>query len=325
MSERNTIYARLPIFYGWVVIAVAFLTLAVAVNARTAFSLLFPPILDEFGWSRGVTAATLTVGFLASTAMSPVIGAMMDRFGPRVVIPLGACVVALGFVAATEISTPMGLYATLGLLMVGGSISMSFIGHSMFLPNWFVRRRGLAIGIAFSGVGLGSITLLPLLQAIIDADGWRAACMVLAGLILVTLIPLNAVFQRRRPEDLGLLPDGNGRGARELRPMTDTVVDRAWAETDWTLRMASRTGRFWWIFGGYYCALFAWYSVQVHQTKYLVEAGFSAQSAAFALGLVGFSALAGRSASARCLTASAASGRGAWRCWDSPAATPRCC
>lgn len=294
MPKTNSLYTRLPVYYGWVVIVVAFLTLAVAVNVRTAFSLLFPPILDEFGWSRGTTAATLAVGFIASTAFTPIIGYLMDRYGPRFVIPLGASVVALGFLAATEVSTPLGLYATLGLMMVGGSVSMSFIGHSMFLPNWFSRRRGLAIGIAFSGVGLGSITLLPLLQSIIDADGWRAACMVLAVLIVVTLIPLNAVFQRRRPEDLGLLPDGNGHGANVAHVPLDTVVDRAWAETDWTVGMAARTARFWWIFGGYFCALFAWYSVQVHQTKHLVEAGFSAQSAAFALGLVGLFGVGGQ-------------------------------
>lgn len=294
MSKTNSIYARLPIYYGWVVVAVAFLTLAVAVNARTAFSLLFPPILDEFGWGRGVTAAAFSIGFIASAAFTPLIGQMIDRFGPRFVIPFGAAVVSLGFIGATAINTPVGLYATLGLLVVGGSISMSFIGHAMFLPNWFVRNRGLAIGIAFSGVGVGSITLLPWLQHLIDADGWRAACMALAVLIAVTLIPLNALLQRRHPEDVGLEPDGDGRRGEVRRSPLDTVVDKAWTETDWTLSLAARTARFWWIFVGYFCALFAWYAVQVHQTKYLIEAGFDADTAALALGLVGLFGIVGQ-------------------------------
>lgn len=287
---------RLPFYYGWVVVAVAFVTMAVAVNTRTSFSLLFPPILDEFGWERGVTAAAFSVGFLASVVLAPLIGVLMDRFGPRAVIPLGATTAALGLVAATFVATPIGLYSTLGVMVVGASIAMSYHGHSMFLPNWFVRRRGLAIGIAFSGVGVGAIVLLPWLSSLIEAEGWRRACIVLAIILVVVVIPLNVALQRQHPSELGLLPDGDDaqNGANAHRPGADPVVDREWAERSWTLRAACRTGRFWWIFWGYFSALFAWYSVQVHQTRYFIESGFDAETAATALGLVGLFGIAGQ-------------------------------
>src|SRR4051794_35249432 len=80
---------RLPFFYGWVMVAVTFVTMAIGVNARTSFSLFFPPIVDEFGWERGITAGAFSFGFLASGALSPLIGRMMDRFGPRGVMELG--------------------------------------------------------------------------------------------------------------------------------------------------------------------------------------------------------------------------------------------
>src|SRR5512132_4713268 len=80
---------RLPFFYGWVVVAVAFVTMALGVNARTAFSLLFPPILAEFGWERGVTAGAFSFGFLVSAILSPSLGRLMDRRGPRVVMEMG--------------------------------------------------------------------------------------------------------------------------------------------------------------------------------------------------------------------------------------------
>lgn len=296
MTRISPTGSRPPFFYGWVVIVIAFVTIAISVNARTTFSLLFPPILDEFGWSRGATAATFSVGFLASAAFTPLVGVLMDRFGPRFVIPVSAFVVAAGFMAATWIDTPVGLYLTLGLFVTGGSIAMSFIGHSMFLPNWFVRRRGLAVGIAFSGVGAGAIILLPGAQYLIDTYDWRTACIVIAVIVAVPLIPLNMFFQRRRPADLGLSPDGDPAPAEKGAPTggPNQIVDKAWAETDWTLKKAMRTTRFWWIFLGYFCALFAWYAIQVHQTKYLFELGFGKKEAAFALGLVALFAIPGQ-------------------------------
>ena len=155
---------RLPFFYGWIVVAVAFVTLGIGVNARTSFSLLFPPILAEFGWDRALTAAAFSVGFVASTIFAPFIGLLMDRFGPRYVLAFGLLMVSAGMASATRIQTPLHLYLTLGVLVVGGSVFTSYIGHSLFLPNWFVRRRGLAIGIAFSGVGIGSIVIFPWMQ-----------------------------------------------------------------------------------------------------------------------------------------------------------------
>ena len=287
--------ARLPVFYGWVVVAVAFVTMSVGVNARTAFSLLYPPILDEFGWDRATTAAAFSIGFIASTFYSPFIGVVMDRLGPRYVLPIAAVTVSAGMILATWVSQPWHLYLTLGVL-VGTSVMLTYIGHSMFLPNWFVRRRGLAIGIAFSGVGVGSILLLPWLQRLIDEQGWRAACWALAALLLVVVLPLNFFFQRQRPEELGLTPDGDAStGTSPDKPAAgDNVVDQTWAATEWTLPLAMQTRRFWWLFTGFVSGLFVWYAVQVHQTKYLREIGFSAESAAYALGLVALIGIVGQ-------------------------------
>ena len=285
---------RLPFFYGWVVVGVVFVTMAVGVNARTAFSLLFPPILDEFGWPRGVTAGAFSFGFLVSAVLSPSLGGLMDRRGPRVVMELGALFMAAGLILATFVRTPWQLYLTLGVLVGGGSVCLGYTGQALFLPNWFVRRRGLAMSIAFSGVGVGSIILLPWLQSLISVIGWRGACWALSVLVVVLLMPLNLLL-RRRPEELGLAPDGDAAqpgGAAAAR--RTSIVDPAWAAVDWTLRRALATARFWWLALGYFCALFAWYAVQVHQTKYLEEIGFSAVDAAWALGFVSLAGIPGQ-------------------------------
>ena len=289
VSER-----RLPFFYGWLIVAVAFVTMGVGVNARTAFSLFFPPILDEFGWERGVTAGAFSFGFFVAAFLGPLLGRLMDRYGPRVTIQLGVGLTGAGMLLAAYVTHPWQLYLALGVLVGTGSMCLGYTGQSLFLPNWFVRRRGLAMSIAFSGVGIGSIVLLPLLQVFIDHAGWRAASIAMGVLVLVLLVPLNLLV-KRRPEEVGTGPDGDP-PERTAPGATahDNVVDKAWVAIEWTLARAARTARFWWIAAAYASGMFSWYSVQVHQTRYLVETGFTATHAAWALGFVSFIAIPGQ-------------------------------
>jgi MFS family permease len=284
---------RLPFFYGWAVVAVTFVTMAIGVNARTAFSLFFPPIVSEFGWERGVTAGAFSFGFVVSGAVSPLIGWLMDRAGPRVVMELGVLLMAGGLLLAPLTREPWHLYVTIGVMVGAGSVCLGYSGQSLFLPNWFIRKRGFAMGIAFAGVGIGSVTLLPWVQHVIEQTGWRAACTAMGLLVLIVLAPINLLL-RKRPEDLGLQPDGDTvLHATAARPVSN-IVDPAWAGTDWTLRRAMRTARFWWIALGYFCGLYIWYAVQVHQTKFLLDVGFSPAVAVWALGLVSLLGIPGQ-------------------------------
>jgi len=283
---------RLPFFYGWIVVAVTFVTMGIGVNARTSFSLLFSPIIDEFGWQRGVTAGAFSFGFVVSAIFSPLIGRLMDRTGPRTVMELGVAMMAAGFLLAPLTSEPWHLYLTIGVLVGAGSVCLGYSGQSLFLPNWFVRKRGLAIGIAFAGVGIGSITLLPWAQTLIEQAGWRATCWTLGLLILIVLAPINLLL-RKRPQDLGLQPDGDAAPATSLARAAN-IVDPAWASVDWTLARALRTKPFWWLGLAYFTGLYGWYAVQIHQTKYLVEIGFSASAAAWALGFVSLVGIPGQ-------------------------------
>jgi MFS family permease len=288
------IQARLPLFYGWIVVAVAFVTMGVGVNARTAFSLLFPPILDEFGWDRGLTAGAFSFGFLVSAGLSPLVGRLMDRRGPRLVIESGIAVMTAGLLLAPLVRAPWHLYATLGLLVGAGGNCLAYTAHALFLPRWFARRRGLAMSVAFSGVGVGAVAILPWLQTIIARDGWRAACWTLGLLVLALAAPLNLLL-KRGPEELGLLPDGDRASTDGGAPRHSVrIVDAAWAAVDWTLARAARTARFWWIVVAYGTGMFAWWAVQVHQTKYLLDVGFPRDDAAWALGFVSLVAIPGQ-------------------------------
>ena len=285
--------SRLPFFYGWVVVAVTFITMGIGVNARTAFSLFFPPILSEFGWDRGVTAGAFSFGFIVSAFMSPLIGRLMDRAGPRAVMELGVVLMASGLLLAPLTRQPWHFYLTIGVPVGAGSVCLGYSGFSLFLPNWFIRRRGLAMGIAFAGVGVGSVTLLPWVQYMIEHSGWRAACATLGLVMLVVLVPINLLL-RKRPEDIGLEADGDTVHAAASAKAVSNILDPAWAATDWTLPRAVRTARFWWICLGYFCGLYIWYAVQVHQTKFLLDIGFSPSLAVWALGLVSLLGIPGQ-------------------------------
>jgi MFS family permease len=284
---------RAPFFYGWVIVAVTFVTMAIGVNARTAFSLFFPPIIDEFGWERGITAGAFSFGFVVSAAVSPLIGRLMDRFGPRAVMELGVALMASGLLLAPLTTQPWHLYLTIGVLVGAGSICLGYSGQSLFLPNWFNRRRGLAVGLAFAGVGVGSVTLLPWVQLMIEHTGWRTACTAMGVLVLAVLAPINLLL-RKRPEDIGLRPDGDAAPSASSAKPVSNVVDRDWVAIDWTLKRALATARFWWLATGYSGGLYIWYAVQVHQTKFLLDIGFSPSVAVWALGAVSLLGIPGQ-------------------------------
>jgi MFS family permease len=286
--------ARLPFYYGWLIVGTAFVTMAIGVTGRTAFSLLMPALIDEFKWDRGLAAGAFSFGFLVSAILSPFVGRVMDARGPRIVILTGVALMSAGLLLAPWVTRPWHLYATLGVAVGGGANMMTYTAHSQFLPNWFSRRRGLAISIAFSGAGVGAILLLPWLQNIILTEGWRASCVAMGWLVLVGIAPLTPLL-KKGPADVGQSPDGDNTSPEmTVKRNAAAIVDPAWAATEWTLGRAAGTARFWWIVLGYFLVLIAWYAVQVHQTKYLVEIGFPPLVAAWALGAVSIIAIPGQ-------------------------------
>src|SRR6476659_6960749 len=134
MYGSSLIRRRVPLqlFYGWLLVAVAFVTMAVAVNARTAFSLLFPAILDEFGWDRSVTAGAFSFGFLVSAVVVSLDRQLTDLRGPRIVVELGVVTMGAGLILASVIREPWQLYLTLGVLAGGGVNCLAYTVQSLY-------------------------------------------------------------------------------------------------------------------------------------------------------------------------------------------------
>ncbi|MHB1005711.1 MAG: MFS transporter [Chloroflexota bacterium] len=283
------------IFYGWVIVAVSFVTLALAFVVWNAFSVFLVAISTDLGWSR----AEVSLAFSAFTTVyglsAPFTGAAIDRFGPRVVMPIGAILLSAGLFGASRTTELWHLFFAYGLLAAVGVSAIGTAVNTAVLANWFSRRRGTAIGLASAGIGVGTAVLVPTSQYIIGVAGWRAAYVFLAVLVVVIVPPLTFAFQRHRPEDMGLLPDGGPAGEAKGRPAPQlVVVDRQWAARIWTVKAAVGTKRFWWLFAGLFFGTLCHQSLMIHQVAYLRDRGFDAMVAASAVGLVGLSGSIGK-------------------------------
>jgi len=270
-------------WYPWVVIGIAFLTVGVAFGARNAFALFLIEVVEEFAWSRAITSGALMLGSVVWTISAPFIGTLLDRVGPRIVLSGGAIIMGLGFVISGVAQSVTGFYVGMGIFMGLGFAALPMTSQATFLSNWFKRRRGMAIGIVASGIGAGIFLVVPFTQKLIDAYGWRTACFVLAVLLVGVVAPLNCFFQRRRPEEMNLEADfGEPPTVEPLDPI------KKHATTGPSLKEALRSLAFWQFATGVFAGAIPLHMLLIHQVAAVYEAGFSRESAAFTLGLVGF-------------------------------------
>ena len=286
------------VFYGWVVVATAFICLLAAYGVWNSFPVFYVAILDEFGWSRGETVLTTSIFAGVYALCAPLTGTAIDRFGPRVVMPLGALTLGLGLLATSRVTELWQLYLAYGLLAAAGESMVGTIANLTVLAKWFSRRRGTAIGLATSGIGVGALLLVPAMQWIISGYGWRVAYVVLGVFIVATIPALTLAFQRGRPEEMGLLPDGDRPNSQQVaggRPRPQLrVVDEKWAGTPWTVRSAMATSRFWLLFCTFLLGTASHSAIWTHIVAYLNGKGFDPLLGASVVGLIGISSSVGK-------------------------------
>ena len=271
--------AALQRYYPWVVIAISFLTVGVAFGARNAFAVFLIAVVEEFHWSRGLASGAIMVGAILWTVAAPLIGMLLDRYGPRVVLPAGALTMAGGFVLSGLARGVLEFYLGMGVLVGIGFAALPMTSQATFLSNWFVRRRGMAIGAAAAGIGFGILAVVPLTQRLTAVYGWRNAYFILAAILALGVAPLNYFFQRRAPQEMGLQPDfGEAVGGPGMH---SAGVNGP------TLREALKTWRFWIFSTGVLAGAIPLHLVLIHQVAAVNDAGFSREVAALALGLIG--------------------------------------
>ena len=273
-------------FYGWIIVAVALVSMAFWLGIRASFSVYYVALLEEYTWSRSGSAGVQSIALITYTLLAPLVGGLIDRFGPRRVIVPGIVVLGLGLVLCSTIKTLGQFYLIYGVIMGAGITCIGIITYSAILAHWFDKKRGLASGIAVSGMGLGTFVLVPLSQSFISMWGWRIAFIMTGILVLILVLPANGIFLRHKPEEMNQGVDGLDSPDPSDRPTSRKEKSQS-AGTDWTVKKAFQTGRFWALVIFPFLAITGIYIVLVHNVKFLVDQGVEKMSAAFIFAMVG--------------------------------------
>ena len=274
------------LYYGWIIVAVALISMGFWFGIRSSFSVFYVALLEEFPWNRGSSAAVLSMALLTYTILAPVVGGLIDRFGPRRVVLPGILMLALGLVLCSTVDTLTQFFLLYGVVMGSGITCIGIVTYSAILAHWFEKKRGLASGIAVSGMGLGTFFLVPVSQSFISMWGWRMAFILTGALVLAVLLPANALFLRHKPEDVGQCADGL-RDDGTFENTCSSSVGQKLPGNDLTTKKILLSGRFWALMGFAFFSIIGLWIVLVHNVKFLVDQGMDKMTAAFIFALVG--------------------------------------
>jgi MFS family permease len=189
----------------------------------------------------------------------------------------------VGLLLCATIKSLTQFYVYYGIIVGTGVTGIGIVCYSAILAHWFEKKRGLASGMAVSGMGVGTFVWVYLAQYLISLWGWRTAFVVLAILYLLVLVPLNVWLMRHKPEDLNLQMDG----AKALPKTNPKGIDHHRPAVDWTIRNVLRSGRFWALMSLAFLSVFGVYVVMVHSVKFFVDLGIDKMTAALILALTG--------------------------------------
>ena len=274
------------VFYGWWVVAAT-----CAVNAIGGgvyfygFSVFFLPIKTALNLSSASTSLIFSLSRAEGAVEGPIAGYLIDKFGPRIMLTIGAFIVAIGYILLSQVNSFLW-FLTIYLGIISLAFNATFSGSTMaVVNNWFIRRKGLAMAISIAAYSLGGSIIAPLLAFGIHHLGWRTT-MALSGIILAAVVVPFAQLLRSSPEALGLKPDGDT--PRIESKLDEVDVKPILSSVDFTVSEALRTKSYWLLAIGTMLRTGTLGTLIVHFVPIMVWKGNSEQTAAVMLGIMAF-------------------------------------
>lgn len=288
-------------FYGWIIVLISMLALAVSNGlAIGGFPVFFGPIRESFkatgavadGAAESFIGVSASLTFLTAGLISPISGWMIQKFSVRMMMLLGCLLLGAGLLIHAHSVTVEGVYFS--RILMGASLGfIGVLANVVLVSNWFIKKRGLALGIVLVGTSLGGIIIPPIAVPLIESVGWRFAMMILSGIIWLVLAPLLFFFIKERPEDIGKLPDGI---EKEEAEGNEEAKIEAIEKSGYTLGGAMRTPIFW-VFS--IVAALIFYPIFVSSQQFILylqssQIGLTEQQGALALSGLFFVSVGGK-------------------------------
>ncbi len=271
------------LFYGYVVVASAFLITSAMWAVYYAFGIFFKPMLNEFGWTRAMTSGPFSMSMIINGILAVAMGGLTDRLGPRAVMSLCGLLLGVGYILLSQVRDLWQLYIFYGVI-VGAGMGGSFIPLMSTVARWFVKKRNSMTGIVAAGIGVGAFIGPKAAGRLIPVYGWRISYVIMGGTLLIVAV-LLAQLLKRDPANMGLVAYGDDEGEK---PRAKGLPDGL------SLRDALVTSQFWVFFATGFCYGFCVFSIMVHIASHAGEIGFSAAVAANLLATVGGLSIPGK-------------------------------
>jgi MFS family permease len=281
-EERNP-----PIFYGYIVVAAAFVIWFITWGMQQTFGVFFKPMLEAFAWSRAETSGARSLNAGISGLLGIFAGRMTDGIGPRKVVLFFGSLVGIGFLLLSLINNSLQFYLIYGVL-VGAGMSVATVPTMTAVARWFTKRRGLMSGLVQTGAGFGGMVLAPLAGRLIVGHGWRYAYIVL-GIVSLLFVSLAGAYIRRDPEEMGLRPHGAAQRKEdaEEQPAPSTILR-------FSVKESFMTRQFWILAVMFFAFGFCRTATMTHIAAHATDLGFSLIVGANVLAIISGTSIVGR-------------------------------
>ncbi len=285
---------RRGIFYGWYIVAAGFVSLWFHAGVGFySFPVFLVALSENLGWGKGETAIGISMTFVGGGLASPVVGRLVPAWGVKKIVIAGALIMSASFVLFSRMQT-LWQFCLICLLLAVGVSCTGPMSTSYAVSDWFERKRGRAMGVMMVGVGVGGLIVVPLTRRLIDLFQWQRTFLIFGVLTFLVLIPVAGAVFKRRPAELGVLPDGKTPADDPAREKHNRMPSGFAAAVGLTFREAVRTPSFWAIAAAFILATFGQIGILVHQVAYFQDIGISPEKAADALGLCALLGIAGK-------------------------------
>lgn len=278
MNLANALAGR--VYYGWIVVGVAALTVMIAAGVRGAPAVLIHPLEQDFGWARASISIAAALGLLLYGFVSPAAGAIIDRFGPRRLMLVGVLLVGVSTLLSSAMSELWQLHLLWGVLSGIGTGLAAAVLPATVATRWFVKRRGLVVGILGASISAGALIIVPLLMWLFVTTGWQSGVLIL-GMIVLSLLPVIWFLMRDSPEELGLR-------LRQHEPEIPAPAPGAIAGSPSVMSRAIRVPEFWLLSGTFFiCGATSNGIIGTHLVPHSIDIGIREVTAATIVGIMG--------------------------------------